>query len=216
MGRFNASDVDRYGGSGGGGFFSLKNDGDTARVRFLYNGIDDVEGYAVHEVQVDGKKRYVNCLRDYDEPKSECPFCDANKFQIAKLFIPVYNIDEDKTQIWERGKKMFQKISSICSHYSKGGLVSHIFEIERNGKAGEQTTSYEIYEVEKDDTTLDDLPEQPEVLGGIVLDKTAEEMEYYLENGEFADSDDADEDEAPIRRRSETRRRTPASRKDDY
>lgn len=215
MGRFSANDVEKYGGSGGGGFFSLRNDGDTARVRFLYNGIDDVEGFAVHEVQIDGKKRYVNCLRDYDEPKDACPFCAANKFQIAKLFIPLYNVDEDKTQIWERGKKMFQKISSICSRYSKGGLASHIFEIERNGKPGEQTTSYEIYEVDSDDTTLDDLPEQPEVLGGVVLDKTADEMQYYLDNNVFPGSSD-DDDEPVTRRRSDARRRTPASRKDDY
>ena len=214
MSRFSADDVEKYGGSGGGGFFRLVNDKDTAQVRFLYNGIDDVEGYAVHEVKVDGKKRYVNCLRDYNQPKDDCPFCAAGRFQVAKLFIPLYNIDEDKPQIWERGKKMFQKISSICSHYSKGGLASHIFEIERNGKAGDQETTYEIYEVDSDDTTLEDLPEQPEVLGGIVLDKTAEEMEYYLENGEFNDNN-IEEDEVPVRRRSETRRRTPASRKDD-
>lgn len=215
MGTFRANDVEHYGGSGGGGFFSLKNDKDTAQVRFLYNGIDDVEGYAVHEVKVDGKKRWVNCLRDYDQPKDTCPFCAAGRFQVAKLFIPLYNIDEDKPQIWERGKKMFQKISSICSRYSKGGLASHVFEIERNGKAGDQETTYEIYEVDSDDTTLEDLPEQPEVLGGVVMDKSADEMEYYLKNGEFP-SDGGDKDEEPVTRRRSDVRRTPANRRDDF
>ena len=42
MARFRASEADNYGGNGGGGFFSLSNDGDTAQVRFMYNGIDDV------------------------------------------------------------------------------------------------------------------------------------------------------------------------------
>ena len=64
MARFRAEESENYGGNGGGGFFSLKNDGDIGRVRFMYSGIDDVEGFSVHEVQVDGKKRYVNCLRE--------------------------------------------------------------------------------------------------------------------------------------------------------
>ena len=40
-------------------FFTLKDDGDVARVRFMYNSMEDVIGYAVHEVEVDGKKRYL-------------------------------------------------------------------------------------------------------------------------------------------------------------
>ena len=113
-------------------YFSLKDDKEVARVRFLFNGIEDVEGFAVHEVEVDGKKRYVNCLREYNQPKDACPFCKANMFTQAKLFIPVYNIDEDKVQLWERGKKFISKISSICARYPN--VVAHKFEIERNGK----------------------------------------------------------------------------------
>ena len=94
MARFTAQDADKYGGKGGAGFFSLKGDGDSAVVRFLYNDVDDVEGYAVHEVEIDDKKRYVNCLRDYNSPIDDCPFCRAKKYQIAKLFVPLYNEDE--------------------------------------------------------------------------------------------------------------------------
>ena len=103
MGRFVANEVDNYGGSGGSSFFTLKDDGDVARVRFMYNSMEDVVGYAVHEVEIDGKKRYVNCLRSYNEPKSKCPFCNANSFQKAKLYIPVYDIDEDEIKIMTKG-----------------------------------------------------------------------------------------------------------------
>lgn len=219
MGRFRHDEVDHYGGQGGAGYFSLKNDKDVARVRFMYNDIDDVEGYAVHQVEIDGKKRYVNCLRDYNEPLDKCPFCKAHQFQQAKLFIPLYNEDEGRVQVWERGKKFFQKISSICSRYSD--LVSHTFEIERNGKSGSTQTTYEIYETGKDDTTLEDLPELPQIIGGLILDKSAEEMEYYLENGEFP----SEEHDEPVRRRETTEetprrrdvaeRRTPANNRRD-
>ncbi len=220
MARFNTETADKYGGQGGAGYFSLKNDKDVARVRFMYNGIDDVEGYAVHQVEIDGKKRYVNCLREYNEPKDKCPFCREGMFTTAKLFVPLYNVDEDKVQVWERGKKFVAKISSICARYPN--VVSHVFEIERNGKKGEQTTTYEIYEVDKDNTTLEDLPEASNPLGTIVLDKSADDMEFFLDNGYFP----PDGDEAPVRRRSSrseepageirSTRRTPANRREAF
>ena len=222
--RFNAGTVDKYGGQGGAGYFSLKNDRDIATVRFLYNDENDVEGYAVHQVEVDGKKRYVNCLREYNQPVDDCPFCKAHEFQMAKLFIPLYNVDEDKVQVWERGKKFFTKMSGICARYNKNPIVSQTFEIERNGKAGDTQTTYEIYRTDDapDDKTLDDF-EMPEILGSVILDKSADDMEFYLDNGYFPPEDDMprrsnrrrdEEEEAPRRRDSGSRRssrRTPAN-----
>lgn len=213
MARFKHDEVEHYGGNGGAGYFSLKNDKDVATVRFMYDSVDDVEGYAVHTVEIDGKKRYVNCLRDYNQPIDVCPFCREKMFQTAKLFIPIYNVEQNKVQVWERGKKFFSKISSICARYPN--VVSHKFEIERNGAKGETTTTYEIYEVGSDDTTLDDLPEALDPIGSIILDKSAEDMEYFIESGEFPPTDD---EEPPIRRRESrsdsgdrASRRTPAT-----
>lgn len=228
MARFTADTVENYGSSGGTGFFSLKNDKDIATVRFLYNDADDIEGYAVHEVEVGDKKRYVNCLREYNQPIDDCPFCRERKKVIAKLFIPVYNEDEQKVQVWERGKKFFSNISGICSRYEKHPIVSQTFEIERNGKKGDTQTTYGIYRTddEADDKTLNDY-EMPDILGGIILDKSADDMEYYIEEGIFPPTDD----EAPVRRSSRSRdeddeeeerpsrrasRRTPANRGDRF
>lgn len=198
MARFGVNDADKYGGQGGGGYFSLKNDKEVARVRFLFNGIEDVEGFAVHEVEIDGKKRYVNCLRDYGQPLDVCPFCAAKKPTQVKYFIPIYNIDEEKIQTWERGKQFGAKISSLCSHYPN--MVSHIFEIERNGKPGDTNTTYEIFEVGKDDTTLDNF-ELQDALGTIILDKTADEMDCYLNAGYFPGDDNQPTASQPLIRR---------------
>ena len=211
MARFSVGDAEKYGGQGGGGFFRLADDHDTARVRFLYNGIDDVQGYAVHQIEIDGKKRYVNCLREYGRPVEDCPFCASGKFITAKYFIPVYNIDEDRTQVWERGKQFGGKLTSLCSRYSN--LVSHIFEIERIGKKGDTGTTYEIYETGADDTKLEDF-DVPAVLGGMVLDKTPEEMEYFNKYGDFPEDGGADVEE-PVRRRTESRR-TPSRRSEAF
>ena len=202
MGRFSYDDVDNYGGNGGSSFFSLKNDKDVARVRFMYNDMSDVEGYAVHEIEVDGKRKFVNCLRNYNEPKSKCPLCANGNSQKAKLFIPMYDVNDEEVKIWERGKTFFSKISSLCARYASGNtpLVSHVFEIERHGKKGDTGTTYEIYEVSCDDTRLEDLPEIPEIIGGIVLDKTGEELEFY-------NSGKSSED-VPMRRTPANRRET--------
>ena len=217
MGRFSYSDADNYGSTGNNAYFSLKNDGDVASVRFMYNSMEDVEGYAVHQVEIDGKKRYVNCLRDYNEPKSKCPFCEAGMRQIAKLFIPVYDEDEGDVKVWERGKNFFAKMSALCARYAKDDvpLVAHTFDIERHGKPGDTQTTYEIFETGSDSTRIDDLGELPEILGTIVLDKNEDEMIYYLDNEDFPS-----ETSRPVRRNVKNdsepvRRRTPARNRSD-
>ena len=217
MARFKYDEVDNYGGQGGSGFFYLKEDKEVATVRFMYNGIDDVEGMSVHAIEINDKKRYVNCLRNYNDPIDVCPFCRAKMFTSAKLFVPIYEEDTGNVKIWERGKKFFGKMSSICARYPD--TVSHKFEIERNGRKGDTSTTYEIYEVGKDDITLEDLPDLPVILGGLVLDKTADDMVYYLQEGQFPPEDD----DMPVRRRPasnneeyRTERRTPARRRETF
>lgn len=222
MARFRADEANNYGGQGGGGFFSIAKNKGIKQVRFMYNSIDDVEGFSVHKVKVNGKDRYVNCLRDYNSPKDDCPFCRESYPVQAKLFIPVYNIEEDQVQIWDRGKTMFEKIAGLCARYANNkNMVQNVFEVERHGEPNDMKTTYEIFQVGDDDTTLEDLPEYNPILGpkGLVLEKSFEDMEYYLEAGEFPptedDTDDVEE-EAPRRREGRreaapTGRRTPAS-----
>lgn len=206
MPRFNYQQADNYGGQGGAGFFSLTNDGEVKKVRFLYDSAEDIEGYAVHEVEVDGKKRYVNCLRAYNEPLDNCPFCKAQRKQVVKAFIPVWDINEEKVKFWERGKKFFARLSGLCARFPK--LVGQVFEIERHGAKGSKETTYEIFPVgTQDSTSVRDLvDEKPQVIGGLVLDKTASEMEYYLAHNTFPSSNVNVENDTPVARR------TPANR----
>lgn len=216
MARFSFEEADKYGGksSSGTNFFRLVDDKDTARVRFLYKGIEDVQGMSVHQVELsNGKKRYVNCLKEYGDSVDVCPLCAKGLYAYPKYFIPLYNLDDEVVQIWERSKSFGSKLSSLCSRYSN--LVSHTFEIERCGKKGDKQTTYEIYETGVDeDVTLDDF-DIPQILGTTVMDKTAEDMEYYNKKGDFPGYDDSDkgsdEDEVPVRRRS-SERRTPSNR----
>lgn len=194
MAGFNVNQADNYGGQGGGGFFSLRNDKDIAKVRILYQDINDVMGYSVHEVELGGKKRYVNCLREYGDLVDACPFCKAGRFTQVKYFVPIYTesivsngaeTPVGSLQTWERGKKFGSKLTSICSRYPN--VVAHTFEIERNGKAGDTQTTYEIFETgETPDVSIDQF-DVPNPLGTIILDKSPDEMETYLRTGDFGD-----------------------------
>jgi hypothetical protein len=46
---------------------------------------------------------------------------------------------------------------------------------------------------------MEDLPEVPEVLGSIILDKTADDMEFYLDNECFPNTDGAPKRSEPAR-----------------
>lgn len=213
MAQFNARELDNYAQNSNSSFFRLENDKDVARVRFMYNTIEDVQGYAVHEIEVDGKKRYVNCLRNYDEPIDNCPLCAARYRVLAKLFVMLYDEDAQEVKIWDRGRTFYSKLSSLCSRYDP--LVSTPFEIERNGKKGETSTKYETYPLKEDGVTLEDLPEMPELLGTLILDKTYEELEEFLDTGKFPgegqQQGNARQGVRPQPQEEPVRRRTPAT-----
>lgn len=114
MARFKITESDKY-GNNSANYFSLKNDKDVARVRFMYRNVEDIEGMAVHKVEIGDRERLVNCLRSYDEPLSKCPLCESGSFQLARFFIPMYDVDEEKVKILGTHKKVWCKnFKSLC------------------------------------------------------------------------------------------------------
>ena len=109
-------------------------------------------------------------------------------------------------QTWERGKKFGSKLTSVCSRYPE--VISHTFEIERNGRAGDQQTSYEVYETGvSEGVSVEDF-EVSNPLGTIILDKSADEMETFLNTGDFGGDSSARRDNSSS---GGFTRRTPAS-----
>ena len=202
MGRLLGDNIEQFStGSGGGSkgsYFSLKNDKETAKVRFLYESASDIEGFTVHRVKVGDRERYVNCIAD----EGECPFCRAGLQKFVKIFVPLFNESTGQLQTWERGQKFYGKLSGLCSRYNN--LVSRVCEVERNGKPKDTGTTYEIYPIgDADGTTLDDILDDCGVdklsnpLGTIILNKSADDMMHYLNNNEFPSEPDL-----PPRRRN--------------
>lgn len=181
MARFNASEVENYKPAGTGSFFGLANDKDCESVRLMYNNMDDAELFSVHEIEVNGKSYWVNCLREYDKPVDDCPLCAAGNRLQVKMWVPLYIEKTGEVKIWERGRTFVPKLEGAARRFNP--LVSNIFEIERNGKKGDRDTTYEIFHIKQDDKKLEDLPAVPDVVGSIVKELTFDEMANYLQSG---------------------------------
>lgn len=189
MAKITTDQARKISNSSSSGFFTLKNDGDSAKVKFMYNTTADIETYAVHEVEVNGFTRHVDCLKD-GEGNGVCPFCEKGVKLTARTFFKLYNAEKDAVEVWDCGIKRAPMIESIIKGRSEK-IVNDCYEIIRHGKPKATDTSYEVQWKGKDDITLDDLPKAPEIYGKYVLKKTAEEMEYYITNNKFPEDKSA-------------------------
>lgn len=212
MAKISIANTGKYSSGSNNDFFSLSDDGDVARVRFLYedpNG-DDIDYYLIHEVEIEGKKRYAACLAVDEEGNltpGNCPLCQAGYKRVEKLFLQVYVEDEDKVKTWDRGKTFVSKIMTYVNRY--GSLVSQPIEIERKGKKGSTNTTYEMFTLEKDGKTLNDFPEKQELLGTFILNLSADDCDAVIDGSYTIPGSDSSKDNN--RRTSSRREAAPKS-----
>ena len=158
-----------------GAFFSLANDKDSAVVRFLIGSELKAEKdwFIVHQVEIEGVKRWVQCSEEHD-----CPLClSGNKPQL-KLFLQLVDARDNLLKTWERGNTFIPKIQGLMNKY--GDLWERKFEIERHGKKGDMKTIYEVYPLDKDTPNRDELPEKQNLLGTLILQKSHGEMRQMI------------------------------------
>ena len=178
-------------------YFSLKDDGDEAIVRIMHDSCADFDIVTTHKVNVGGRYRNVNCLREIGRPIEDCPFCAAKISTSQVFYVHLIQYVKDETGkvtptpvLWSRSaRQMSQKLNSLIEEY--GPLSDCIFKIRRNGKAGDMHTTYEILYGNPNVYREDIYPKVPnafegyEVVGKQVLDKNAGEMQFFLENNQF-------------------------------
>lgn len=183
-------------------FFSLKNDGDEAVVRFMYDDVKDFEILTYHSVKVpgsDGRIRdmKVSCIRQLNESPDRCPLCAAGNQMIQRFFIKMLQYDKSdagvvtvKPVVWERSTQYALKLREYLNNY--GPLSDIICKIVRHGAAGSMQTSYEIIPnlnkaIYRDDIYVKDTSVigKYSAFGPLVKDKSAEDMYTYLQTGQF-------------------------------
>lgn len=209
-------------------FFNLVDDGDFALVRIPYENLDAMflDVYGCHEIK-DPKFRLIDCLRASIKDSADiCPLCmrleeifegeddktkkEAEKAQNegkikAKYFLQLYNEELGCRQIWVRSETFLKEIKNTVADIIKDKpLVSALLKITRNGKKGDNKTTYKISIVEEeklvdgesyfkkhfDDTKLEDLPKELDVYkSGNLMYMDYETMKEFLVTREFPEKE---------------------------
>ena len=181
-------------------FLKLQDDGWYAELRFMYGPGEMFECQTVHNVSEDPRKpRYVSCLRGLNEPLDSCPLCAKGSKINAQFFIPVFveaiisNIRGEETRqevnqvmLFQRGSTFKGSLQTVLRYVqpTQQPIVNSLFRLVRNGKAGNQQTTYSVEYIRTDNVGLQQLPPKPEILGSYILPKlTYQEMMDKYVNG---------------------------------
>ena len=183
-------------------FFTLANDGDEAIVRFMYDDVSQFNIMTVHSIQVGGKWRKVNCIREPQEPTDICPLCASGNNISNKFFIHmlVYTQDNNgnitsKPVVWERGFNYATRLKTLLDEY--GPLSGELFKVKRKGAKGSMDTTYDILYCNPKIYNADMYPintgafKDYNELGTIVLNKDAVAMNTFIATGAFPESQQA-------------------------
>lgn len=182
-------------------FFTLRNDGDEAIVRFRYQNTSQFKIFTVHDVELvnNGRKsrRKVNCLREPRDQIDMCPLCKSGVNSRNTFLIEMIQYITDpqtgavtvKPVVWERSMSYANRLKSLIDEY--GPLDDCIFKIKRCGAAGSMDTTYEIFygnpKMYPDNVFVKDFSafESVNFLGSVIMSKNYDEMTNYLSTGAF-------------------------------
>lgn len=171
--------MDKY-SSSNADFFSLKDDGESAKVRFCHTNDQDLDTFVVHKVLLEGKEKYVLCLGPKNMP---CPLCENGFRPQMRLFLTLEDLRDGKRKIWDRGKGEIPNILGFIARY--GNLNSVYYEIVRHGKRGDTNTTYQFFPIPEPN-----MPEQAKrdslIDIGFLLLKTENELKELITAGKIS------------------------------
>ena len=187
---------------------SLKDDGDEVIVRFAYDDPSQFDIVTAHREMVNGKYRYVSCLRNAYEPLTKCPLCERGDQVTSRFFVKVlvYELDENGNisangKVWDRPISFAHKLSDYCKEYEN--LSDYIFKIKRRGEKGSLKTEYEIVptnpNVYKQDIYVKDFScfETLDLAHHSYYDKSYDEVLNFVKTGNFSGEEEVKPQEQP-------------------
>ena len=180
------------------GYFSLKEDGDVAPVRILYSRPSDIEIVSVHRVMVKGRERNIECAKEHKEDADEvCPLCASGAKVGYRIFVPVFDIEENAVKIWEKGGTFYKKLDPYFMRTDK--LWEEIIEVKRHGRGEDRNPTYSLSLITGEYADTDsihdfdieevEIPDISDANSYLLIKKTPEQMRYFLEHGMFEDDD---------------------------
>lgn len=206
MARVSFENLEEFAPSGVVNYFTLKDDGDSMRVRLMVDDCAELNPYTVHTVKVGGYDRRVDCIRSYGDTLDKCPLCLAQNRATGRFYIPLIDEESGKTYLWDRGYSFKNVIQNFINDINGDCPCSHVTTITRNGAANDTNTTYTMDVDVSDGTTLSDIMDHygvdvPDPIGTVVLSKTYEEMQRFVSTGSF---DEVTQNNNPVQRRERT------------
>lgn len=182
-------------GDNGVSYFALKNDRDSAVVRFMHDTVESFDVVDLHEVDAGGKRRKVACLCKSGESVENCPFCAAGLPLKQRMYIHLLQYEVDASgkviavpRVWDRPVSYAYKMRDFINNY--GPLSDMLFTIVRNGAAGDTSTTYNEMPAMPNRYPPENYPkveafENYSARGTVVAERSAADMQTYLETGNF-------------------------------
>ena len=128
--------------SGGGSSFFKLEDGQSKRVRFLFNTVSDVENNAYYVHVFSGKNfATIACSRGEGEAIDTCKWCSMGNNKVDRVVIPFFLEEENEIQYWTRsGKWVSDTLIPVFTNLPEGAPISgQSFIISRKGKTMQDT-----------------------------------------------------------------------------
>lgn len=119
-----------------GNLFRLPNDNDSADVVFLYTSSAEQLIADVHYIKSPDYSGYAHCCG------VGCPACGKGWKVENHFFIPLYNIQNNRIEFFDRSTRFLSQMAAVFSAYPNPS--EYVFKIIRHGAAGSKDTRYEI------------------------------------------------------------------------
>lgn len=162
-------------------FFQIKNDGESAIVRFVEDEPEKYDIIALHTIQEGTKFKKISCLRQPYEPIANCPLCESDNKVLNRVFVKLIQYVEEngkitpKFCIWERPAQFVKTLGSYRQEY--GELLNNVFKIVRHGSG--KSTTYEILYLPPQRYPENEYPSDASVFNGYTaLGKIVKEIKY--------------------------------------
>ena len=163
------------------GMFRLINDGEGADVIFLYQSMKDMLVAQAHYIKSADYSGYVHCC------DKGCPACGKGIRVQTKLFVPIYNIEKDEIQFWDRSMKFEPQLEKdVFQRFPNPS--EFVFRITRHGIPNDVNTTYSIEAVGKN--TIGSYSQllakfqakMPDYYSEIIRDVSISELSRMLQN----------------------------------
>ena len=130
-------------------YFSLKNDGDEAIVRFMYNDPSELDICDIHTIKGVAFDTKYSCLRSPKDPLENCPLCKAGVKTDRRVYLKMLQYFPDgnggirvEPRVWERSPRYVATIKTLMDEYAP--ICDYVFKVKRSGAAGSTQTTYTI------------------------------------------------------------------------